>query len=45
MRADGRGPETRTFFYYAGYGVENGDFEGFDLNYLMVRNCTRCSTS
>ena len=20
--------------YYAGYGVENGDFEGMDLNYL-----------
>lgn len=22
--------------YYAGYGAENGDFEGFDFNYLLA---------
>ena len=35
-QADGRGPETRTPFYYAGFGVENGDFENFEMNYLLA---------
>ena len=34
--AHGRGPETRTPMYYAAFGKENGDFEGFELNYLVA---------
>ena len=34
--AHGRGPETRTPIYYAAFGKENGDFEGFELNYLVA---------